>query len=56
MGPALQKEAELLNETAEEELPSANQTRLLQQMEMMLNSMRELNLTAASSLASQQLL
>uniref|UniRef100_H3D7M5 Laminin, alpha 1 n=1 Tax=Tetraodon nigroviridis TaxID=99883 RepID=H3D7M5_TETNG len=53
---ALQKEAELLNETAEEELPSANQTRLLQQMEMMLNSMRELNLTAASSLASQQLL
>lgn len=56
MAPGLQEEAELLNETAEEELTPANQTRLLQEMELMLNSMRALNLTAASSLANQQLL
>ncbi|TNM96650.1 hypothetical protein fugu_016311 [Takifugu bimaculatus] len=53
---ALQQEAERLNATAEEELTTANRTRLLQELELMLRSMRVTNLTAASSLANQELL
>lgn len=54
--PVLQTEAGLLNETAEEELPPANQTRLQQEVELMLDGMRALNLAAAGGLANQQLL
>ncbi|XP_029698573.1 laminin subunit alpha-1 isoform X2 [Takifugu rubripes] len=53
---ALQQEAERLNATAEEELTTANRTHLLQELELMLRSMRVTNLTAASSLANQELL
>lgn len=57
MAPGLQEEAELLNRTAGEESESpTNQTHLLQEVELMLDRMRGLHLTEASSLANQQLL
>lgn len=56
MAAGLQEEAEHLNETAEEELPLANRTALLQEAELMLTHMRALDLTEAGGLANQQLL
>lgn len=51
----LQREAGPLNQTTKEELSSANQTRLLEDMEEMLETMRAVNLTAAYTAASQDL-
>lgn len=48
-------EAEPLNQTTKEELSSANQTRLLEEVEDMLETMRAVNLTAAYTAASQEL-
>lgn len=56
MALGLQEDAKFLNGTAEEQLSPTNQTRLLQEVELMLDRMRGLNLTEASSLANQQLL
>lgn len=56
IGPALQKDVELLNETTEEQLTTANKTYLLQEIEFMLQSIRVINLTAASTAANQELL
>lgn len=48
-------EAGPLNQTTKEELSSANQTRLLEDMEDMLETMRAVNLTAAYTAASKEL-
>uniref|UniRef100_UPI0037E85A5F laminin subunit alpha-1 n=1 Tax=Semicossyphus pulcher TaxID=241346 RepID=UPI0037E85A5F len=52
---ALQRGAELLNQTTEEELDSANQTRLLAQVTSMLENIRTINLTDANVAANQEL-
>ncbi|XP_069368064.1 laminin subunit alpha-1 isoform X2 [Paralichthys olivaceus] len=51
----LLREAELLNQTTEEELESANQTHVLEDLEFMLENMRAVNLTAANAAALQEL-
>lgn len=51
----LQKEVGTLNQTTKEELSSANQTRLLEDVEDMLETMTAVNLTAAYTAASQEL-
>uniref|UniRef100_A0A669E7N6 Laminin, alpha 1 n=1 Tax=Oreochromis niloticus TaxID=8128 RepID=A0A669E7N6_ORENI len=51
----LQREAAHLNQTAEEELGSANQTHLLEDVESILNSIKDVNLTAAEVVANQEL-
>lgn len=51
----LQREAGHLNQTTEEELDSANQMRLLKEVESMLETIRAVNLTAASISANQEL-
>ncbi|KAM9337101.1 laminin subunit alpha-1 [Symphorus nematophorus] len=51
----LQKEAGLLNHTSEEELSSANQTRLLEEVESMLETIRTVNLIAGDAAANQEL-
>ncbi|KAG8009698.1 Laminin subunit alpha-1, partial [Nibea albiflora] len=51
----LQREAERLNQTKEDELSSANQTYLVHEMASMLETMRAFNLTAASVAANQEL-
>lgn len=51
----LQREAGHLNQTTKEELSSANQTRLLEEVETMLETIRAVNLTAANATANQEL-
>ncbi|XP_044032400.1 laminin subunit alpha-1 isoform X1 [Siniperca chuatsi] len=51
----LQREAGHLNQTIEEELDSANQTRLLEEVESMLETIRAVNLTAANATTNQEL-
>ncbi|XP_071340289.1 laminin subunit alpha-1 [Trachinotus anak] len=51
----LQREAGHLNQTKEHGLESANQTRLLEGVEFMLETMRAVNLTAANTVANQEL-
>lgn len=51
----LQREAWQLNQTAEEELSSANQTHLLEEVKSMLVTIRTVNLTAAKAAATQEL-
>ncbi|XP_026035470.1 laminin subunit alpha-1 isoform X1 [Astatotilapia calliptera] len=51
----LQREAAHLNQTAEEGLGSANQTHLLEDVESILNSIKDVNLTAAELVANQEL-
>ncbi|XP_051240880.1 laminin subunit alpha-1 isoform X3 [Dicentrarchus labrax] len=51
----LQREAGHLNQTTEEEFSSANQTRLLGEVESMLETIRVVNLTAANTAANQEL-
>lgn len=51
----LQREAAHLNQTAEEGLGSANQTHLLEDVEPILNSIKDVNLTAAELVANQEL-
>ncbi|XP_039983193.1 laminin subunit alpha-1 isoform X2 [Xiphias gladius] len=50
----LQREVGHLNRTTEEELESANQTHLLVGLELMLETMRAVNLTAANTAANQE--
>uniref|UniRef100_A0A8P4GTB8 Laminin, alpha 1 n=1 Tax=Dicentrarchus labrax TaxID=13489 RepID=A0A8P4GTB8_DICLA len=49
------REAGHLNQTTEEEFSSANQTRLLGEVESMLETIRVVNLTAANTAANQEL-
>ncbi|KAK5897644.1 hypothetical protein CgunFtcFv8_015135, partial [Champsocephalus gunnari] len=51
----LQRETGLLNLTSVEQLDSANQTQLLQEMATMLENIRAVNLTGANALANQEL-
>lgn len=51
----LEREAGHLNQTTEEEVGSANQTGLLEEVESMLKTIRTVNLTAASATANQEL-
>ncbi|XP_069033643.1 laminin subunit alpha-1 [Embiotoca jacksoni] len=51
----LQSEAGHLNQTVENELDSANHTRLLQEVETMLERIRGVNLTAVQDAANQEL-
>ncbi|XP_068200121.1 laminin subunit alpha-1 [Antennarius striatus] len=51
----LEREAGQLNQTTEEELSTANQTRLLEEVESMLETIRGVNLTAAGAAANQEL-
>ncbi|XP_027137087.1 laminin subunit alpha-1 isoform X2 [Larimichthys crocea] len=51
----LRREAERLNQTKEDELSSANQTRLVHEVASMLETIRAINLTATSVAASQEL-
>ncbi|KAI4794688.1 hypothetical protein KUCAC02_031907 [Chaenocephalus aceratus] len=51
----LQRETGLLNLTSVEQLDSANQTQLLQEMAAMLENIRAVNLTGANALANQEL-
>uniref|UniRef100_A0A8P4KAE0 Laminin, alpha 1 n=1 Tax=Dicentrarchus labrax TaxID=13489 RepID=A0A8P4KAE0_DICLA len=51
----LAREAGHLNQTTEEEFSSANQTRLLGEVESMLETIRVVNLTAANTAANQEL-
>ncbi|XP_074549755.1 laminin subunit alpha-1 [Halichoeres trimaculatus] len=51
----LQSEAGLLNQTKGEDLDSANQTQLLEEVESMLDAIRAVNLTAANITANQEL-
>lgn len=51
----LHREAEHLNQTTEEELDSANQTRLLNEVASALEAIRGVNLTAAEAAANQEL-
>lgn len=46
---------DLLNHTTEEGLDSANQARLLEEMESMLETIRAVNQTARSTAANQEL-
>lgn len=55
IGTAVKTEAELLNQTTEENLDAANQTSLLKEVETMLESMRAVNQTAARNAANQEL-
>ncbi|XP_073344237.1 laminin subunit alpha-1 [Pagrus major] len=50
----LQREAGQLNQTTGEELSSANETRLLEEVESMLETIRAVNLTAADAAANQE--
>lgn len=50
----LQREVGHLNRTTEEELESANQTHLLVGLELMLETMRAVNLTAANTAANKE--
>ncbi|KAM8731402.1 laminin subunit alpha-1 isoform 1-T1 [Acanthopagrus schlegelii] len=50
----LQREAGQLNQTTEEELSSANETLLLEEVESMLETIRVANLTAAEAAANQE--
>ncbi|XP_029004531.1 laminin subunit alpha-1 [Betta splendens] len=52
---AMKTEAELLNQTSEEKLDSANQTSLLKEVELMLKTMRTVNQTTARNLANREL-
>nr|XP_057915603.1 laminin subunit alpha-1 isoform X1 [Doryrhamphus excisus] len=52
---ALEREAELLNQTADKALEATNRTRLLDDMASMLESMRAINLTTASNSVNQEL-
>ncbi|XP_054863033.1 laminin subunit alpha-1 isoform X2 [Amphiprion ocellaris] len=51
----LQREAGHLNQTVEDELDSANQTRLLEEVASLLETVRAVNLTAAMARANQEL-
>ncbi|XP_070709007.1 laminin subunit alpha-1 [Pempheris klunzingeri] len=51
----LQREAGHLNQTTAEKLGSANQTRLLEEVESMLETIRAVNLTASTATANQEL-
>ncbi|XP_076014482.1 laminin subunit alpha-1 [Genypterus blacodes] len=51
----LEKEARHLNQTTEEELDPANHTRLLDEVDSMLETINAVNLTAAHSAVSQEL-
>ncbi|KAI3355620.1 hypothetical protein L3Q82_018448 [Scortum barcoo] len=50
----LQREVWHLNQTTEEELSSANQTHLLEEVESMLGTIRDINLTPANNMANQE--
>lgn len=50
----LEREAGQLNQTTEEELSSANETLLLEEVESMLETIRVVNLTAAEAAANQE--
>lgn len=54
IGPVLQREAGQLNQTTEEELSSANETLLLEEVESMLETIRGVDLTAAEAAANQE--
>ncbi|XP_058485060.1 laminin subunit alpha-1 isoform X1 [Solea solea] len=51
----LQSQAYHVTQTAEEEFDSANQTHLLDELQLMLETMRGINVTAASATADQEL-
>lgn len=51
----LQREVWQLNQTAEEELSSANQTQQLEEVKSMLATVRRVDLTAAKAAATQEL-
>ncbi|XP_026219418.1 laminin subunit alpha-1 [Anabas testudineus] len=51
----LQREADILNQTTDEKLDSANQAHLLEEVESMLEAIRAVNQTAARSKANQEL-